>query len=81
MRTLQFIKTISMTDLLMPIGLLICALSAVAPNAVANYSWMRWRRTFVKFVMQPWYPTFVRFYGLFGLAFLLSYLVFFRFSK
>jgi hypothetical protein len=34
-----------------------------------------------KLVMQPWYPTFVRFYGLFGCAFLLIYLVFFRFSK
>jgi hypothetical protein len=34
-----------------------------------------------KLVMQPWYPTFVRFYGLLGLAFLLIYLVFFRFSK
>jgi hypothetical protein len=34
-----------------------------------------------KLVMKPWYPTFVRFYGLFGFVFLLSYLVFFRLSK
>ncbi len=31
--------------------------------------------------MKPWYPIFIRLYGLFGLAFLLIYLVFFRFSK
>jgi hypothetical protein len=81
----------SIRDLLMPMGLILCALSAVAPNAIANYSrerWLRadvsrrlWKRAFVNLVMQPWYPTFIRFYGLFGFAFLLSYLVFFRFSK
>lgn len=82
---------ISITDLLTPIGLLICALSLVAPRTVANYSrarWLRadvsrrkWKRTFANFVMKPWYPTFIRFYGLFGLVFLLIYLVFVRFSK
>jgi hypothetical protein len=80
-----------MTDFLTLIGLLICALSLVAPNAVANFSrerWLRagdsmwtWKRMFAKFVTKPWYPAFVRFYGLFGLVYLLIYLVFFRFSK
>jgi len=83
--------SISITDSLTLIGLLICALSLVAPKTVANYSreqWLRadvskwkWKRTFANLVMKPWYPTFVRFYGLFGLAFLLIYLVFVRFSK
>lgn len=36
---------------------------------------------FAKFVTKPWYPAFVRFYGLFGLVYLLIYLAFFRFSK
>ena len=82
---------VSITDLLTLIGLLICALSLVAPEIVANYSrarWLRtdvsrrkWKRTFANLVMKPWYPTFIRLYGLFGLVFLLIYLVFVRFSK
>jgi hypothetical protein len=81
----------SITDLLILIGTLFCALSCIAPEAVANYSrarWVRagdsmwtWKRMFSKFVLKPWYPTFVRVYGLFGLVYLLIYLVFFRFSK
>jgi hypothetical protein len=81
----------SIRDILALIGLVICAASLVAPEAVANYSrerWLRadvsrrrWRRSMVSLVMKPWYPTFVRFYGLFGVVFLLIYLAFFRFSK
>jgi hypothetical protein len=80
---------ISTADVLALIALPICAASVVAPQAVANFSrarWQRagdsmwtWKRAFARFVMKPWYPTFVRFYGLFGLTFLLIYLVFFRF--
>jgi len=32
-------------------------------------------------MMKPWYPTLIRLYGLVGLVYLLSYLVFVRFSK
>jgi hypothetical protein len=32
-------------------------------------------------VLKPWYPAFIRLYGLFGLVYLLIYLFFFRFSK
>jgi hypothetical protein len=72
------------------IGLVICAVCLVAPNAVADYSrarWLgadlyrwpwglRWRRGFTKLVVQPWYPLFIRCYGLFGSIFFLYYLVF-----
>jgi hypothetical protein len=80
-----------MRDLLALIGAVICAFSFFAPETVANYSrarWLqadlsrrKWKRVFAKMVMKPWYPTFIRCYGLFGLVFLLIYLVFFRFSK
>jgi hypothetical protein len=82
---------ISTTDVVTLIGLPICAFSALAPEAAANFSrarWQRygdsvwtWKRAFARFVMKPWYPTFVRWYGLFGLFCLLIYFVFFRFSK
>jgi hypothetical protein len=73
------------------IGFLFCVFSLVAPNAVANYSRERWtqadlskriwKRAFFRLVMKPWYPTFVRLYGLFGSVFLLIYFLFFRYSK
>jgi hypothetical protein len=83
---------ISITELLMAIGFVICAVSLIAPEPIANYSrarwlqadlsWWKWRRTFLNFlVMKPWYPTFVRFYGLVGVLFFLIYFVFARFSK
>jgi hypothetical protein len=82
---------ISTTDVLMLIALPICAISLLAPEAVANFSrgrWQRygdsmwtWKRAFARFVMKPWYPAFVRVYGIFGLVFLLIYFAFFRFSK
>ena len=82
---------ISITDALMPVGLLISAVSFLAPESVANFSrarWLsadistrRWRRVFTSFVMKPWYPTFVRFYGLAGLVLLLIYVVFLRHSN
>jgi uncharacterized protein (DUF2342 family) len=86
---------ISKTDFFALAGLLICALSLFAPGTIANYSRARWQQADVstwmlqrefgswakKFVMKPWYPTFIRFYGLFGLVFLLIYFVFVRFSK
>jgi hypothetical protein len=81
----------SITAPLTLIGLIFCALCLVAPKTVANYSreqWLqadvskrRWKRAFANLVMKQWYPTFIRFYGLFGLVFLLIYLVFLRFSK
>jgi hypothetical protein len=83
---------ISTTDFLLVTGLLICAFSLVAPETAANYSRERWLRVdvsrrkwkqqmFGDLVMKPWYPAFIRFYGLVGLVFLLIYLVFVRFSK
>jgi len=79
-------------DVLVPTGLLICAFSFFAPEALAKYSRERWlqadvsrrkwkRMMFAGLVMKPWYPTFIRFYGLFGLVFLLIYLIFVGFSK
>lgn len=82
---------ISATDVLVLIGLLICAFCLVAPQTVASYSrerWLRadvsrrkWKQMFAILVTKPWYPAFIRCYGLFGLVFLLYYLVFVRFSK
>jgi hypothetical protein len=84
-------------DLFAVILSLMCALCLFAPDAVANYSRERWEqqdpsswwwswhprnyRTIVAVVSKPWYPVFIRCYGIFGLTFSVVYFVFYRFSK
>jgi len=79
------------TALLTLIALIFCAFCFFAPETVANFSrqrweradlsWWPWKRTFAKFVSNPWYPSFIRLYGLFAFVYLLLYLVFFRSSR
>jgi hypothetical protein len=81
----------SSNDALMLAGLVLFAFFFVAPETVANHSRERWSRIdfshwywrkykwMPALIMKPWYPTFIRFYGLAGLAGVLSYLVFGRF--